>query len=108
MEAYITVMEEASSKLPCMEADELRSDVSHLLRQHNIQHNNQTNLNPLQCRALTQLKQNSSRMVLTADKGVVMVIMDQQDYTNKAQALLQDTNTYKIINKDTTNRLKTN
>ena len=35
-----------------------------------------------------------------------MVIMDQQDYTNKAQALQQDTNTYKIINKDPTSRLK--
>ena len=62
-------------------------------------------LNQLQCRALTQLKQDSSRVVLTADKGVAMVIMDQQDYTNKAQAL-QETNTYKIINKDPTNRLK--
>ena len=35
-EAYITAVEEASSKLPSMEADELRSDVSHLLRQHDI------------------------------------------------------------------------
>ena len=106
MEAYITVVEEASSKLPSMEADELRSDVSCLLRQHNIHHNNQTDLNPLQCGALTQLKQDSSRVVLTADKGVAMVIMDQQDYTKKAQALLQDTNTYKIINKDPSNMLK--
>ena len=53
MEAYITVVEEASSKLPSMEADELRSDVSCLLRQHNIHHNHQTNLNPIQCRAHT-------------------------------------------------------
>ena len=33
-------------------------------------------------------------------------IMDIQDYTNKAQALLQDTNTYKVLNKDPTTRLK--
>ena len=39
-------------------------------------------------------------------QGVAMVIMDQHDCTNKAQALLQDTNTYKIINKDPTNRFK--
>ena len=32
--------------------------------------------------------------------------MDQQDYTNKTQALLQDTNTYKVLNKDPTSRLK--
>ena len=35
-----------------------------------------------------------------------MVVMDQQDYTNKAQALLQNTNTYKILSKDPRSRLK--
>ena len=45
-------------------------------------------------------------MVLTADKGVVVVIVDQQDYINKANVLLQDTNTYKVLNKDPTNSLK--
>ena len=34
-----------------------------------------------------------------------MVIMDK-DYTNKAQALLQDTNTYKVLKKDPTSHLK--
>ena len=32
--------------------------------------------------------------------------MDQQDYINKAQALLQDTNTYKVFPKDPTSQLK--
>ena len=35
-----------------------------------------------------------------------MVIMDQEDYTNKAQTLLQDTNTYKVLTKDPTSQLK--
>ena len=35
-----------------------------------------------------------------------MVIMDQQDYINKAQSLLQDTNTYKVLPKDSTSHLK--
>ena len=51
-------------------------------------------------KALTELKQDNSKVVLTVDKGVAMVIMDQQDYLNKAQALLQDTNTYKVLPKD--------
>ena len=59
-----------------------------------------------QHKALTELKQDNSRVVLTADKGVAMVIMDQQDYTNKATALLQDTNTYKVLPKDPTSHLK--
>ena len=40
------------------------------------------------------------------DKGVAMVIMDQEDYTNKALTLLQDTNTYKVLKKDPTSQLK--
>ena len=96
----------ASSKLTTQEAEEFRSDVNRLLKQQQQQHNKHCNLNPAQCRALTQLKQDSTRVVLTADKGVAMVIMDQQDYNNKAQALLQDTNTYKVLHKDPTPQLK--
>ena len=60
----------------------------------------------MQCKALTKLKQDTSWVVLTADKGVAMVIMDKEDYTNKAQALLQDNNTYKVLKKDPTSYLK--
>ena len=35
-----------------------------------------------------------------------MVIMDQEDYTNKANTLLKDTNKYKFLKKDPTNSLK--
>ena len=35
-----------------------------------------------------------------------MVIMDKQQYTDKATALLQDTNTYRTIPKDPTNKLR--
>ena len=106
VEAYITAVEKAASKLPSTEADELRSDTSSLLRCHIHQHNNHSNINPAQCRALTQLKQDTSMVVLTADKGVAMVIMDQQDYINKVNTLLQDTNTYRVLNKDPTTSLK--
>ena len=100
-------MEQASSKLPAQEADEFRSDVNKILKLQQQQHcNNQCNPNPSQCRALTQLKQDNSRVVLTVDKGVTMVIMDQEDYTNKTQTLLQDTNTYKVLPKDPTSQLK--
>ena len=95
-------MEQASSKLPAQEADEFRSDVSKILKHHN----NQCNLNPSQCIALTQLKQDNSRVVLTADKGVAIAIMNQQDYINKAQTLLQDNNTYKVLPKDPNSQLK--
>ena len=106
IDAYIMATELASSKLPSQEVDEFRSDVNRLLKEQQQQHHNNCNLNPAQCRALTQLKQDNTRVVLTADKGVAMVIMDQQDYNTKAKALLQDTNTYKVLPKDPTPALK--
>ena len=44
-------------------------------------------------------------IVLTADKGVAMVIMDRQDYISKANNLLSQ-NTYKTIKWDPTNTIK--
>ena len=44
-------------------------------------------------------------IVLTADKGVAMVIMDRQDYINKAKNLLNQ-NTYRSIPRDPTNSIK--
>ena len=106
IEAYITATEIAAAKLPNQEAEEFRSDVNRLLKQQQQQPPQHCNLTPAQCRALTQLKQDNNRVILTADKGVAMVVMDLQDYNNKAQALLQDTNTYKVLPKDPTPQLK--
>ena len=44
--------------------------------------------------AIKTLKEDDSRVVLTADKGVAMVVMDKSSYINKCMALLQDTNVY--------------
>ena len=106
IEACITSTEQAATKLPTQEADELRSDVNRILKQLQQQHNKQCNLNPSQHRALTEFKMDNTRVVHTVDKGVAMVIMDKEDYINKAQALLQDTNTYKVLHKDPTSHLK--
>ena len=56
--------------------------------------------------AIKKLKEDYSRVILTADKRVAMVVMDRQDYFNKAHQLLADTNTEKPIHKDPTNKLK--
>ena len=57
-------------------------------------------------KAIKELKEEQSRVVLTVDKGVAMVIMDKKKYTDKAIGLLSDTNTYRTISKDPTNKLK--
>ena len=55
--------------------------------------------------ALRELKRDRDHIDLTADKRVAMVVMDRQDYINKANHLLNQ-NTYKTITKDPTNSIK--
>ena len=44
-------------------------------------------------------------MVLTADKGVALIVMNTEDYKKKAEELLNQ-NTYRAITSDPTMRLK--
>ena len=106
IDAYITATELAANKLNNQKADEFRSHINRLLKEQQHQHHNNCNLNPAQCRALTQLKQDNNRVILTEDKGVAMVVMDKQEYTNKAQTVLNDTSTYKVLHKGPTPQLK--
>ena len=54
--------------------------------------------------AIKTLREDSSCMVLTADKGVALVVMDKSQYIDKCMALLDDTKVYKPC-KDTTKKL---
>ena len=55
---------------------------------------------------LRELKKDSDHIVLTADTRVAMVIMDRQDYINKANSLLNQ-NTYRSIPRTQLTLLKT-
>ena len=52
---------------------------------------------------LAQLKKDQDRVILTADKGVALVVMDKEEYISKAQELLSQL-AYKGIPKDPTNK----
>ena len=56
-------------------------------------------------KTLKELKMDKSRIILTADKGVALVIMDKADYNKKAEELLNAT-AYKKIPEDPTSRQK--
>ena len=56
--------------------------------------------------AIKQLKADKDRVILTADKGIALVILEKKDYIEKAKQLLQDTNTYTTIQADPTTKLK--
>ena len=52
-----------------------------------------------------ELRKDSNSIVLTADKGVVMVVMDKKEYIDKAANLLSQP-AYRTIDRDQTNKLK--
>ena len=99
---YITAIEAACTKLSQQDAEELRADVNRVLRSS---HPPKPNLTKAQNIAIRELKRDRDHKVLTADKGVAMVVMDKQDYINKSNQLLNQ-NTYKVISKDPTNTIK--
>ena len=65
-------------------------------------HNPKRNITKEEVQALAELKKDQSRVILTADKGVTLVVMDRVEYNSKAQELLKDGGTYKRVKSDPT------
>ena len=93
---YITAIESVCPKLKKEDASELRANINTLLRKGKAP---KPNLNKQERIALSQLKKDQDSIILTVDKGVAMVVLDKEDYINKAWGLLSQL-AYKEIPKD--------
>ena len=51
--------------------------------------------------ALENLRKDKHYIIVTADKGVALVVMDKTEYITKCEALLQDNSVYQHLSKDT-------
>ena len=89
---YVAAIEQACSKLQQGEAEELRGEVKSITKKTH----NPPNITKEEMKAIRELKEDTSRMVLTAYKGVSLVVMDTADYKKKAEDLLQQP-TYQLI-----------
>ena len=99
---YITAIESVWDKLKEEYAGELRVDISSLLRRAEVPKSNLTKEESI---GLAQLKKDKDRVVLTADKGVAMIVLDRDDYIRKAESLLTQP-AYKTIDRDPTSNIK--
>ncbi|CAI2738566.1 unnamed protein product, partial [Dicrocoelium dendriticum] len=71
-----------------------------------ITHNKQYNaLTRQEKEAMNTLKSDETIIILPADKGRMSVIMNREDYIEKATRLLNDTTTYRCIDTDPTSQL---
>ena len=57
--------------------------------------------------AIKSLKDNNDILVIPADKGRAVVVMNTRDYKTKAQELLEDVQTYKKLKSNPTSKYKT-
>ena len=73
---YIITIESLCTKLSQQEVEELRANVDRVLRGFKSP---KFNLGKEEAWAISELKWDTGRLVLTASKGVAMVVMDRQD-----------------------------
>ena len=98
---YIATVEQTCQNLAQGEAEKLRAEVKAVLKKIKPP---KPNITKEEQKALKELKDNN-RVILTADKGTCLVVMDKEEYISKAQELLKE-ETYRIIQEDSTKKQK--
>ena len=85
----MAAVEEVCLRLPTKLAVGLRADTNGLLNKNHPK----PNITLQEFWVLEELERDQSRIILTMDKEVAMVIMDGQEYVSKVQELLSDQDT---------------
>ena len=96
-------MEVACQSLKPSEADEFRADIARVLKQARP---SKSNISKEEWKAIKELRADKDHLVLTAGKGVALVVIDKKDYIQKMNQLLEDKNTYRPLKMDPTNKQK--
>ena len=60
-----------------------------------------TNITKSECLAPENLRKDKDCIIVTADKGVALVVMDKTECITKCEVLLQDNSVYQHLSKDT-------
>ena len=84
------------------EAEELQAEVKAVIKKT---YPPGLNITREEKNALKELREDNTRIILTVNKGVCMVVMDREEYINKAEELLNQA-TYKVIPTDSTIKQK--
>ena len=93
----------ACQSLKPSEADECRADIARILKQAR---SSKSNISKEEWKAIKELRADKDCLVLTADKGVALVVIDKKDYIQKMNQLLKDKNTYRPLKMDPINKQK--
>ena len=102
---YIIATEKACKKLDKGQADALRGEITEILIEAKQP---KPNLSKQESKALNDLRKDDSIVILPADKGKCLVIMDNTEYIQKMEDKLKDETTYKGITEDPSKEIQTN
>ena len=92
-----------AKKLDNGQADSLRGEITEILLEAKKPI---PNLSKTESKALKELREDESIVILPADKGKCLVIMDNDEYIQKMEDKLKDVTTYKPIKSDPTNKIQ--
>ena len=99
----IVSTELACTSLDPPTADALRAEAVHILASNKVP---PSNITKDERKAIKDLAKEDSIMVIQADKGNCTVVLDKEEYIEKANEMLADTNTYRKLAKNPTNRVR--
>ena len=99
---YITAIENVCNQLQQGKVEELRGEIKSVLK--NIC-TPRSNITREERKAIDELRKDETKMILKVDKGISMVVLDRDDYNQKAEALLQES-AYRPIPNDPTNKYR--
>ena len=100
---YITAVEVTCQSLKPSETDEFRVEIARILKQVRP---SKPNISKEEWKTIKELRSDKDHLVVTADKGVALVVIDKKDYILKMNQLLEDKNTYRLLKMDPTNKHK--
>ena len=99
---YISQIEKVCQQLKQGKAEELRGEIKQIFKKIQL---SKPNITKEEAKAIQELKRDKERVILTADRGVSMVVMDQEEYIQKSEELLHQP-TYKELPSDPTTKHK--
>ena len=84
---YVAAVEKVCQQLKQGDVEGLQGKVKIILKKAQPP---KSNISKEEAKALKELKNDKTRMILTADKGVSKVVMDREEYINEAEELFSE------------------
>ena len=91
---FVAEIEASISYLPDESKDQIRTSAAAILQRASLPNHN---ISKEESKALHELKKDRSRVIMKADKGNCLVVLDREVYDSKMESLLADRSTYEVV-----------